>query len=108
MDDTIEGLLEGVARRESQAFRLLYDRASPKLLGVALRILKRRESAEDVVQDVFVKLWNGQAVFNAELGSGFSHAAVFDDGEKDEQIAQSNAATDLLLPLDESCHKAFT
>ena len=40
MDDTIEGLLEGVARRESQAFRLLYDRASPKLLGVALRILE--------------------------------------------------------------------
>jgi len=76
MDDTIEALLEGVARRESQAFRLLYDRASPKLLGVALRILRRRESAEDVVQDVFVKLWNGQAVFNAELGSGFAFLAT--------------------------------
>ena len=49
---------------------------APKLLGVALRILKRRESAEDVVQDVFVKLWNGQAVFNAELGSGFAFLAT--------------------------------
>ena len=72
----MESLLEGVARRDSQAFRLLYDRVAPKLLGVALRILKRRESAEDVVQDVFVKLWNGQAVFNAELGSGFAFLAT--------------------------------
>ena len=76
MDETLEALLEGVSRRDSLAFRLLYDRAAPKLLGVALRILKRRESAEDVVQDVFIKLWNGQAVFNAELGSGFAFLAT--------------------------------
>jgi RNA polymerase sigma factor (sigma-70 family) len=71
-DDTLEVLLESVARREEAAFRALYDRAAPKLLGIALRILKRRDSAEDVVQDVFVKLWNGQAVFDATLGSGFA------------------------------------
>lgn len=76
MDETIEALLEGVGRRETLAFRLLYDRVASKLLGVALRILKRRESAEDVVQDVFVKLWNGQATFNAELGSGFAFLAT--------------------------------
>jgi RNA polymerase sigma-70 factor, ECF subfamily len=76
MDDTIEVLLEGVGRRDASAFRQLYDRIAPKLLGVALRILKRRESAEDVVQDVFVKLWNGQAVFRPELGSGFAFLAT--------------------------------
>jgi RNA polymerase sigma-70 factor (ECF subfamily) len=76
MDDTTEMLLEGVARREAQAFRQLYDRIGPKLLGIALRILRRRESAEDVVQDVFVKLWNGQAVFRPELGSGFAFLAT--------------------------------
>ena len=32
--------------------------------------------AEDVVQDVFVKLWNGQAVFDAALGSGFGFLAT--------------------------------
>lgn len=41
-------------------------------MGVALRILKRRDLAEDVVQDVFVKLWTGQATFNPDLGSGFA------------------------------------
>jgi RNA polymerase sigma-70 factor (ECF subfamily) len=72
----VESLLQAVARRDAVAFRALYDAVSPKLLGVALRILKRRESAEDVVQDVFVKLWNGQATFNAELGSGIAFLAT--------------------------------
>src|SRR4051812_13750046 len=76
MDVTVETLLQAVARRDAVAFRALYDALAPKLLGVALRILKRRESAEDVVQDVFVKLWNGQAIFDANLGSGFAFLAT--------------------------------
>ena len=76
MSTSIETLLEGVGRRDSAAFRALYDAVAPKLLGIALRILRRRESAEDVVQDVFVKLWNGQAVFNAALGSGSAFLAT--------------------------------
>jgi RNA polymerase sigma-70 factor, ECF subfamily len=76
MDETIETLLEGVARRDSSAFRALYGQAAPKLLGIALRILKRRDAAEDVVHDVFVKLWNGQAVFDHSIGSGFAFLAT--------------------------------
>jgi RNA polymerase sigma-70 factor (ECF subfamily) len=76
MDEPIEPLLEAVARRDPAAFRLLYDRTASKLLGLAIRILRRRESAEDVVQDVFVKLWNGQAVFDAGLGSGWAFLAT--------------------------------
>jgi RNA polymerase sigma-70 factor (ECF subfamily) len=76
MQEAIDTLLSAVARKDAAAFRALYDQAAPKLLGVALRILKRRESAEDVVQDVFVKLWNGQASFDPALGSGFAFLAT--------------------------------
>src|SRR3954454_23689046 len=76
MNTSIETLLERVGQRDGAAFRALYEAMAPKLLGVALRILKRRESAEDVVRDVFVKLWNGQAVFDAALGSGFGFLAT--------------------------------
>ena len=75
-DSTLESLLESVARRDQAAFRSLYDLAAPKLLGIALRILRRRDIAEDVVQDVFVKLWTGKAVFDPVLGSGFAFLAT--------------------------------
>lgn len=69
---SVEDLLEAVRARDARAFRLLFDRTSPKLLGVVIRILKRKDAAEDVVQDVFVKLWNQQAVFDRAIGSGMA------------------------------------
>jgi RNA polymerase sigma factor (sigma-70 family) len=71
-DDSVDDLLEAAQRQDAQAFRRLYDRTAPKLLGIALRILKRREAAEDVVHDVFVKLWNGEAGFDKEIGSALA------------------------------------
>ncbi|MFY8150628.1 MAG: RNA polymerase sigma factor, partial [Hyphomicrobiales bacterium] len=75
-ETTVEELLTRVSRQDAVAFRALYDRTAPKLLGIALRILKRRDVAEDVVQDVFVKLWNGSAVFDPVLGSGGAFLAT--------------------------------
>lgn len=71
-DRSVEDLLEAVQAREESAFRLLFDRTSPKLLGIVIRILKRKDAAEDVVQDVYVKLWNGQARFDRTAGSGMA------------------------------------
>jgi RNA polymerase sigma-70 factor (ECF subfamily) len=97
-DAVIEALLERVVRRDATAFRALYDQAAPKLLGLALRILKRRESAEDVVQDVFVKLWNGQAKFDAALGSGYAFLATI----------TRNRAVDIMRRRGESTASAET
>ena len=40
------------------AFSLLYDRYYPKVYGIAFKILKSAPHAEDVLQDVFIKIWN--------------------------------------------------
>jgi hypothetical protein len=45
--------LQGAAQRDAVAFRSLYDATSPKLFGFALRILIKRELAEEVLQDEF-------------------------------------------------------
>ena len=60
MADTLElqALLSRTALGDRAAFRRLYDAAAPSLLGVALRILKRRDRAEDVLQEAFVNIWN--------------------------------------------------
>jgi RNA polymerase sigma-70 factor (ECF subfamily) len=48
-------LLSATANGDRAAFRALYNATSAKLFGVALRILKRTDLAEDVIQDV----WKG-------------------------------------------------
>jgi RNA polymerase sigma-70 factor (ECF subfamily) len=59
--DTVEQLVGRIALRDHAAFKMLFDQAAGRLLAVAARVLQDRAQAEDVVQDVFVKLWN-QAV----------------------------------------------
>ena len=61
--------LADVARKDADAFRLLYDATSSKLFGFALRILTKRESAEEVLQESFVSIWNNAASYQAGLAA---------------------------------------
>ena len=64
----LEQLLIAVASKDAIAFRQLYDTAAPKLLGVVLRIIRNRPAAEDVLQDVFVRIWQNAPGFSPEAG----------------------------------------
>lgn len=50
-------MLSRIAQGDRAALRALYDATSPKLFGVAFRILSDREESEDVLQDVYVTIW---------------------------------------------------
>jgi RNA polymerase sigma factor (sigma-70 family) len=63
-------LLTACARGDKTALRLLYDREGAKLLGVAMRIVRDRALAEDVLHDAFVNIWTKAASFDAARGSG--------------------------------------
>jgi len=65
----LRSLLAAVARRDAAAFRALYDATSPKLFGFALRILNRKELAEDVLQESFVSVWNNAGSYQAGLAA---------------------------------------
>lgn len=65
----LKALLEGVADGNRADFRALYEATSGKLFGVAVRILKRRELAEEVVHDTYLRIWDGAADYRSELGS---------------------------------------
>ena len=58
------------ARGDQAALRRIYERDAGAMLGVAARILKRRELAEEAVQDAFVQVWRRAASFDAKRGSG--------------------------------------
>jgi len=64
----LEVLLARTAEGDRSAFRSLYDRSSAKLFGVVLRILKDRQKSEDVLQDVFVKVWQKAGSYDPGQG----------------------------------------
>ena len=64
-----ESLMAAAAVGDESALGELYDRHAGAMLGVALRILKLRQDAEDLVHDVFVEAWQKAADFDAGRGS---------------------------------------
>lgn len=65
----IAQLLDRVARKDRVAFSALYQATSAKLFGIVLRILQRRDLADEVLQEVYVKIWDKAADFDARLAS---------------------------------------
>lgn len=62
--------LEACARRDASALRRLYEREAGFLLAVALRIVRRREVAADVVHDSFLDVWQRAGSFDRRKGAG--------------------------------------
>jgi RNA polymerase sigma factor (sigma-70 family) len=65
----LKQLLAAIAGKDTAAFRALYDASSPKLFGFALRILVKKELAEEVLQESFISIWNNAAGYQAGLAA---------------------------------------
>ena len=64
--DTIGELMARCALRDRQAFAQLYRQTAAKLYAVAMRILRRQDWAEEVLQESFVNIWNHIGEYNAQ------------------------------------------
>ncbi len=58
-------LLSQCGLKNQRAFSELYSLTSPKLFGVALRILRRQDWAEEVLQECYMNIWNHAADYAA-------------------------------------------
>lgn len=72
----ISALLARVANKDAAAFEALYDFTSAKLYGIILRILRRRDMADEVLQEVYVKIWERAADFDAMRASPITWMAT--------------------------------
>jgi RNA polymerase sigma-70 factor (ECF subfamily) len=78
-------LVAAIASGDSQALEALYDRYATAVFRMAMRILKNREQAEEVVQEVFWRVWRRSASFESERGRvaqwlfGITHNLCIDE-----------------------------
>lgn len=68
--------LSRVAAGERAALQEVYRLTSTKLFGVCLRICRDREAAEDILQDVYLKVWNRAGRFDGERASPITWLCV--------------------------------
>jgi RNA polymerase sigma-70 factor (ECF subfamily) len=78
-------LITAIARGESHALEVLYDRYSGVVYRLAFRMLKHREQSEEIVQEVFWRVWRRSASFERERGRvaqwifGIAHNLCIDE-----------------------------
>ena len=64
-----EELISLAQAGSAEAFAALYDRHSRSAYSLAYRMMGEKQSAEDLVQEVFLKVWRNSASYRTERGS---------------------------------------
>ena len=67
-------LLRRVAQGDRRGFEELYDRFSRVLFSTAYRVLNNQEATEDVLQDVFVQIWEKAPLYDPSRGKPMTWA----------------------------------
>ena len=67
-DRALAELMHRCAEGDQGAFREVYALASPQLLALLVRMLRRRDLAEEVLQEAFVSAWRNAAGYDAGRG----------------------------------------
>ncbi len=64
-----EALLAALVAGEAEALGVLYDRHAPFVFAILLRILRDRDGAEELLQEVFLRVWQQATTFDEARGS---------------------------------------
>lgn len=67
-DDDDIALMDAMANGDRAALATLYDRHAPTLLALALRIVRSRGEAEDLLHDVFLEAWRNAKSYDLSRG----------------------------------------
>jgi RNA polymerase sigma-70 factor (ECF subfamily) len=69
LDDELAQLIPPICVGCSESFARLYALTSTRLFGIVLRINSTRPEAEELLQDIYLKVWTGRARFDLDKGS---------------------------------------
>lgn len=86
-------LLELSASGDLEAFGRFYDLMSPRVYGLALRVLRDPGYAEETVQEVFLQVWKQAADYRPSLGSVQSWVLTITHRRAVDRVRSESSAT---------------
>ncbi|PZW37788.1 MULTISPECIES: RNA polymerase sigma factor [Mesonia] len=69
-----DSLIAELQNKNPKAFERIYERYSESLFGVIYNIVRDQHLAEEILQDVFIKIWNNAEAYNDSKGRFFTWA----------------------------------
>lgn len=85
-------LVERIAAGDAAAFGLLYDRFSPGLYSVAVKIMGSESEAQDALQDAFSHIWRKASVFKRGRSHAFTWAVMVLRNRAIDRVRMRNRA----------------
>ncbi len=87
-------LIHSIARGERPALAILYQRTSAKLFGICMHLLGSESEAEDVLQEVYVTVWQKAARFEEGRASPITWLAVLARNKSIDRLRLRRLRTD--------------
>jgi RNA polymerase sigma-70 factor (ECF subfamily) len=95
-------LLRRIADQDRQALAEFYDQVASVLFSMSVRILSDSHEAEEVIQDVFVQIWDKAATFDPEMGAPFHWALSITRNRSIDRLRARQRRTRLMSELEEA------
>lgn len=98
-----EQLVDLVNQSDKRALSTLYDRYSRVVFSLGIKMLGSKESAEEITQDAFLKLWLGAGSFQSGKGKfsswllSITHNRAIDELRKRKRTANNSSCDDPIL-----------
>ncbi|MDR2997696.1 MAG: ECF RNA polymerase sigma factor SigK [Microbacterium sp.] len=92
--DTAGDLIQRVARGDRDAFADLYQLLSPRAFGLILRVLVDRAQSEEVLQEVFLEVWQSASRFAPKRGQGRSWLLTIAHRRAIDRVRAAQASAD--------------
>ena len=87
-------LLQRIADGDQSAFAGLYDLLSARVFGLIVRVLVDRAQCEEVLQEVFLEIWQSAARFSPNKGQGRSWVFTIAHRRAVDRVRSSQASSD--------------
>jgi RNA polymerase sigma-70 factor (ECF subfamily) len=89
--------MSAIARGDKAAFAMVYAATAAKLFGIIMRIVRRRDVAEDVLQEVYLRIWQHANAFDPRCGSPITWMAAIARHRALDEVRRKG----VVLPIDE-------